>query len=260
MRQDERLATHEGPLVEPHEAVEAQLERRVAMELSQGFSAALEVHLNQKQTGFEPCHVQRQHAGGANAECLPAFHQRIPDGDCAIPRYPDLVTEIARVPRSGNVHLHSGDRSAGHPEVVQPVDVGIRHGVQQCAGGRTLKRKRGDALGNVFYRDVQTGGILKEPPQIRIGGRPPKRFLAQSRHRAIVDDFAPLVTPGRIPDLSDAQLVRVAGDQAIDERHRIPSGNQILEQRRNIDQRGGVTDGTVFVLVMGLVATDRVKA
>ena len=67
-----------------------------------------------------------------------------------------------------------------------------------------------------------------------------------------------LVAPGRVDDLSDADLRGVARDDAVDEPRRVGPGDQVLVERRHVDQRGGVADGVVFVLVVRLVRADGV--
>ena len=106
--------------------------------------------------------------------------------------------------------------------------------------------------------DVEPGCVLAEPAQARIRGRPAEGLLAQSRHRAVVDHFAVLVAPRRVEHLPDRHPRDVSGDDPIDELGRVAPGHEVLEQRRHVDQRRGVADGVVFVLVVALVGADRV--
>ena len=125
---------------------------------------------------------------------------------------------------------------------------------------RALQRERRDLLGDVVDRDVEARRVLGEPAQVRIGGRPAIHLLRHPRHRAIVDDLAVFVAPRRVVDLADRHLRRVARDDAIDEPHRVGARHAVLEERRDVDQRAGVADGVVFVLVMRLVGADGVVA
>src|SRR6185436_18024070 len=98
------------------EAAEPHLERRISLRLDQGLLAAVEVDVDQQQARFDAGDVEREHAGGVNVEGTAAAHQRIPDVDGAIPRHPDLVTEIARVAGARDVDRHAADGAAGHAE------------------------------------------------------------------------------------------------------------------------------------------------
>src|SRR5262249_8632285 len=73
-----------------------------------------------------------------------------------------------------------------------------------------------------------------------------------------VDDFALLIAPAAVDDLSNLHLVDVTGDDAIHQLGRVFAGDQILIQRRNVDERSRVANGVVLVLVMYLVHADRV--
>ena len=128
-------------------------------------------------------------------------------------------------------------RAARHAEVLQAADVGVGHGVEQPARGRPLQRQRGHLLGDVFDRDVEADRVLREPAQARIGRGPAERVLRQPRHRAVVDHLAVLVAPGRVVDLPDRELGRVARDHAIDQPDRVAAADAVLEQRRDVDQR-----------------------
>ena len=56
-------------------------------------------------------------------------------------------------------------------------------------------------------------------------------------------------------------MLGVVGDrQRVDELRGLRSGDFIFEQRRDIDQRGRIANGVIFVLVRMLINTDRVIA
>src|SRR5205823_8711836 len=59
---------------------------------------------------------------------------------------------------------------------------------------------------------------------------------------------------------ADRELSRVAGNHAVDEFHRILAGDQVLEQRRDVDERRSVSYRVVLVFVVRLVRAHRVVA
>src|SRR5262249_27792725 len=76
----------------------------------------------------------------------------------------------------------------------------------------------------------------------------------------VVDHGDVLVAPRRVEHLADGHLRHVTGDQPVDEPGRIAAGDQVLEERRYVDERGRVADGVVLVLVVPLVGADGVVA
>ncbi len=187
---------------------------------------------------------------------MSASHTRV----ASVPRHPDFVAEIARVAGARDVDRNAGDASARDSEILQRLHVGLGHLAQQRSRRRTLHRERRDGLRHVFDRHVESDGILHEPSQARIGGGPAIALLPQPRHRPVIDDFALLVAPGRVDDLADRQLRRIARDQPIDEPRRVAAGDDVFVKRRHVDERSRVADGVVFVLVMRFVRADGVVA
>ena len=95
--------------------------------------------------------------------------------------------------------------------------------------------------------------VHPEPAQRRIGRRPTVRLLVQAGDRAVVDDAALLVAPRCVVDAADRELARVARDHAVDERCRVRAGDEILVERRDVDQGGRLADGVVLDLVRVVV-------
>ena len=85
--------------------------------------------------------------------------------------------------------------------------------------------------------------------QLRVGGGPAELLLVDAMDRAVVDDLAVLVAPGRVEDLPDLELRRVAGDHAVDEADRVRAGDAVLVQRADVDERGRLADRVVLDVV-----------
>src|SRR5581483_11575481 len=141
----------------------------------------------------------------------------------------------------------------GHPEILQVRDVRIRHRLQQPSRGRSLQRESGGLLGNILDLNVHVQAILAEPSQAGIGGCPAVGVLGKARNCSVVDDLAMFVAPTAIDHLSNGNFIDVTSDYAIDELGRVASGDHVLVQRGYVDQRGGIANRVVLVLMVYFV-------
>ena len=96
---------------------------------------------------------------------------------------------------------------------------------EQAGRCGTLQSQCGYLLGDVLDADVEARRVLGEPAQVGVCGGPAIHLIGHPRDGAVVDHLAFFVTPWRVVDLSDRQLLRVARDEAIDQRvsHRDPT-------------------------------------
>ena len=108
--------------------------------------------------------------------------------------------------------------------------------------------------------NVEAERVLLEPAQGRIGRRPAVDVLLQARDGPVVDHLALLVAPRRVDDLADGDLAHVPRDDPIDEARRVAPRDPVLVEGRDVDQRRGVADRVVLVLVVRLVGGDGVVA
>ena len=198
---------------------------------------------------------------GCRSNARPADDDRVPDPQRRVPRHPDLVAEIAGVTGARHVHRDAGDVAAGGAEILQRRQIGVAHlraaaAPTSAPAAPARRRFRRCPRSPTFRPDAFSVS------QRRFGSAAVQRNACsrQPRHRAIVDDLAVLVAPRRVVDLADAHLRGVARDDAIDEAHRVGAGDAVLVERRDVDQRAGVPDRVVFVLVMRLVGADGVVA
>src|SRR5206468_8368104 len=90
--------------------------------------------------------------------------------------------------------------------------------------------------------------ILVKPSQVGIGGSPPIHVFIQARNSSIVDDFSSLVAPCRVDHLSDGNFAHIASDDPVDQPRRVTSRDEVFKKRRNVDERGRIPYGVVFVL------------
>jgi hypothetical protein len=119
----------------------------------------------------------------------------------------------------------------------------------------SLQRQRGDSLGRLLDRDVQAGGVLAEPAELGIGGRPAVAIVRQAMDRPVVDHLAGLVAPGRVVDLPDGEPGGVARDDAIHQPGGVRTGHLVLEERAHVDQGGRLADRVVLDVVLVRVDT-----
>ena len=73
-------------------------------------------------------------------------------------------------------------------------------------------------------------------------------------------DFAFGIAPAAVDDLVDGDFMDVASDDAVDEFGGFAAGHPVFEERGDVDERGGIADGVVFVLVVHFVDADGVIA
>src|ERR1700690_2221867 len=97
-----------------------------------------------------------------------------------------------------------------------------------------------------------------KPAQIGLGGGPAIAVFVQPRDGAVVHHFALLVTPTAINHLSLGHLVDVARNDAVHQLGGIASGDEVLVQRSDVNQRRRIANRVVLVLVMDPVNADRV--
>src|SRR5436190_11195929 len=92
-----------------------------------------------------------------------------------------------------------------------------------------------------------------KPAQRRVGRRHAKRLFVEHRDRAVVDLLAVGVAPGRVEHLTDFGLGHVSGDDVVEQPAGVAARDEILIERRHVEQRGRVADRVVFAVVGELV-------
>ena len=84
-----------------------------------------------------------------------------------------------------------------------------------------------------------------------------KLVLAEARHRAVVEQLALVVAPARVVDLPDRELRDVARHDAVEQPRGVRALDQVLHQRRDVDQRRVIADRPVLALEPEVVGADR---
>src|SRR5262249_27730781 len=102
--------------------------------------------------------------------------------------------------------------------------------------------------------------VLAKPAQAGIGRGPAIFVLFQASDCAVVNHLSLFIAPAAVDHLTRLHLINVARDHAVYQPGGVFARDQILIQRRNIDQRGSIADGVVLVLVMHLIGADCVIA
>src|SRR5581483_4383784 len=252
------LPADEAFLVVVDQFSQAKLRGTEFLRRNERLLAAYVVDIGENESGFDAGNIEGQHPSGMDVETASSLHQRVPHLQRVIPRNPDFVAHVAGVSRTGDVDWNAANAAAGLAEVLQIFNVGLGYVLQQLSRGGTLDCQRRHLLGNVLDFDLQTDGVLPKPAQVGIGGCPAITVFFQPRDGAVVDNLAFFVAPAAIDDLIDCNLVDLSGDDAVHESRRILTGDHVFVKWRDVDQRAGVADSVVFVLVVSFVDTDRV--
>jgi len=188
-----------------------------------------------------------------DVEGFAVLYEGVPNFYGVFPGHPDFEAEVAGVAGAGDVHGNAGYFGVGDAKVLQIRDAGVSYGFKEAAGGGALHGQRGHVFGGVDDFYVETEGVLLEPAETRVGGSPAIVIFAETGDGAVVDDVALGIAPTAVDDLVDCDFVDVAGDDAVDEFGGVFSGDAIFEERGDVDERGGVADGVVLVLVVHFV-------
>jgi len=256
----EGFATDEIVFFQIHELAETDFRRRIFLRGYEGFLAGGVVHFYEDQAGFNSGDIERNHSSGMNVEGFAFFDELVPDFSCIFPGHPNFKTEITGVAGARDVDGNAGDLAARDAEIFEIGYVRVGDGLQELCRSGTLQSEGGDLFGNVFDEDIEGEGVLLKPAEAGVGGGPAIVVFAEASNGAVVDDFSIGVAPAAVNHLIDRDFVDVARNDAVDEAGGVGAGDAVLEERGNIDERGGIADGVVLVLVVHFVNADGVIA
>ena len=188
---------------------------------------------------------------------LPRSMQRIPDGQGIRRVQPDLVAEVAGVAGARDGHRLAGEHVRCHAEELDAVHRRLAAAIQHRARLRSLQRERGHLLGALGDGHVHADRVHVQPAQRRFGGGEAEAVLVEARHRAVVEQLAFVVAPAGVVHLSDGELGDVARHDPIEQPRGVGALDQVLHQRRDVDQRRVVADRPVLALEAEVVGPDR---
>src|ERR1700752_3796662 len=208
-----------------HQTAESHFKWRVALFVNEGFLAAVEIDVDQQQSGFHPRYIEREHSGGMNIEGATVRHQRVPNFESIVRSDPEFITQIARVARARNLNRPTRDSSFCHTKVFETRDVCVLYEtLEQAARSWTLQGERGNTFRNVFDLHVHACGVLRKPAQTRIGCGPAIGILFETRNCAVVDHFTAFVAPRCIDHLAHRHFSHIASDDAVNESRSVFTG------------------------------------
>ena len=256
----ESVAADEIVFFQIHELAEADFRRRIFLRRDEGFFAGGVVHFDEDQAGFNSGDIERNHSSRMNIEGFAFFYELVPDFSGIFPGHPNFKAEVAGVARARDIDGHASDLAARDAEIFEVGYVRVGGGLKEFCRGGTLQSESGDLFGNVFDVDVEGKGVLLKPAEAGVGGGPAIVVFAEAGDGAVVDHFAIWVAPAAVNHLIDGDFVDVARNDAVDEAGGVGTGDAVFEERRNVDERGGIADGVVFVLVVHFVNADGVIA
>ena len=256
----ESVAANEAFFLQIDQFAEADFGGRVTLRIDESLFARKVVHFDKNESGFDTRDIERDHSGGMNVEGLSLVHEFVPDFHGVVPRAPDFVAEIAGVAGARNIHGNAGYFSVRDTKIFEIGNACFGNGMKKFAGCGALQRERGDFFGDVFDFDVEAERVLLKPAKAGIGGGPTVVIFTKAGDRPVVDDIAFRVAPAAVDDLVHGDFVDIPRDDAVDETRGVGAGDAIFVKRRDVNERGGVADGVVLVLVMHFVDADGVIA
>ena len=180
---------------------------------------------------------------------LSDVEEAVPHGDRAVQGHPQLVPAVARVPRSRHVDVDVRDLGPAPAEVPHVLPVLAARLLQDLPREPALEREPGGLIADVLDLGVEARRVHPEPPFGWVGGGDPVGVLGQPGDRAVVDHLAVLVAPRRVEDLVDLEPGDVSGHHAVEQPSRIRPTNDVLVERRDVDDPRGLADRVVFDVV-----------
>ena len=249
----ERPAAVEGAFLRAHRPGEVELVRRGLLILDQCSVGRMVIDVEHHQSRLDAGEVQGPHPRGRDPMRGAGLDQCVPQGGGLGCLDPDLVAEVPRVAGARDRDGDVAHRGLYEPKVLERGEVGGRDLREHGARERPLDRKRPDPLRDVLDQDLHSDRVHRQPAQGRIGAGKAERAFVESADGPVVDHLARDVAPRRIEHLADAKLRDVTRHHAIEQARGVTPGDPVLVERRDVDERGRVTDRGVLAVRMRIV-------
>src|SRR3989441_12642061 len=243
---EEGLPSYERTFVRRERPVEAEFQRRVHLRVDDRLPRGHVLDLREDEPGLDPCDVEGEHPRGRDVVSLTQLHDRVPQRLGPFTFDPDLVSQVAGVSGPRDLHGNAIELRLDEPEVLQFLNGAVRSLEQDRPGRGPLERERPDVFGDVGHLGVQSHPRVLEPFQIRLRGRHPEGAVPEIPERAVVDRLAAFIAPWRVVDLSLREFRRIAGDDLVHEVKGILPVDQVLVERRDVEQSRGVADRRII--------------
>ena len=248
-------------LVEVHEPAEAELEGGVLLLGRDRVAGARVLGLDQDQAGLDARDVHRADPDRVDPVVLAHVEDPVPHGERAVGGHPQLVAAVARVAGARDV-----DRRRRRSRTRRRRKYFTSAQSWPVAASSTSRESwpwsARPAVSSLmsFDLDVEVGAGHQEPAVAGVGGGDPVGRVRQARHRAVVDDLALLVAPGRVVDLVDLELRDVARHHAVQQARGVLPGDLVLVEGAHVDHGRGLADRVVLDVVEVRVHGGRVVA
>src|SRR2546426_7347045 len=245
---EERLPPDERTLSLRDGPVQTQLQRRVHLRGDDRLPRGPVFDLRQDEPGLNPREVEGEHPGRGDVMAFPFLHDGVPQRLGPFALDPDLVSEIARIARPGDVDRDPVELRLRESKVLEFLDRAIGPFEHDRTGGRALQGERPDVLWNVFHSDVEShAGVLK-PLQIRLRGGHPEGTVSEGPEGAVVDRLPAFIAPRRVVDLPLREFRGIARDDLVHELEGILPADEIFVERGDVEESRGMADRVVLHL------------
>ena len=120
------------------------------------------VHFQENKAGFEPRDIESENAGRLDAEVLALFHENVPDSLRMFAVNPNFVAQITGITGARNDDRNIKNLAASETKKSQCAQIGIDDLLQDFECIRSLKRERGDLLGDFLNRNIHPDRVELE--------------------------------------------------------------------------------------------------
>ncbi len=214
------------------------------------------VNVDHEKAGLHARHVHREDAARRDAEVAARVHQPVPYRQRPLRIHPDFEAEIAGVAGARDADRNVADAGVRQAKILELVERLCAAAVEHRARLWTLQAQGRHPVGDFGDFHVEPDRVHREPAQRRFGRGHAKAVLVQLGDRAVVKHLPVVVAPAGVVDLAHLHFQDVARGDLVQQARGIRPLDQVLHQRRDVDQRRAIADRPIFVLERELVGTE----